>query len=66
MTQAVLEAQDGKYTRELPIATTEILALFKSNEVVTSISFRPSGADLFVLSTENPFKIDDWKADGHT
>ena len=66
MAQAVLEAQDGKYTKELPTATTEILALFKSNEVVTSIPFRPSGGDLFVLSTENPLKIDDWKADGHT
>ena len=55
-----------QYTRELPIATTEILALFKSNEVVTSIPFRPSGGDLFVLSTENPLKIDDWKVDGYT
>ena len=60
MAQAVLEAQNGKYTRELPIA------LFKSNEIVTSIPFRPSGGDSFVLSTENPLKIDDWKADGHT
>ena len=50
----------------MPIATTEILTLFRSNEVVTSISFRPSGDDLFVISTENPLKIDDWKADGHT
>ena len=50
----------------MPIATTEILALLKSNEVVTSIPFHPSGGDLFVLNTENPLKIDDWKVDGHT
>ena len=31
-----------------------------------SIPLRPSGGDLFVLSTKNPLKIDDWKADGHT
>ena len=45
MAQSVLDPQDEKYTRELPIATTEILALFKSNEVVTSIPFRLSGGD---------------------
>ena len=39
MAQAVLDPQVRKYTRELPIATTEILALFKSNEVVTSIPY---------------------------
>ena len=66
MAQAVLDPQDRKYTRELSIATTDILALFKSNEVATSIPLRPSGGDLFVLSTKNPLKIDDWKADGHT
>ena len=29
MVQAVLDPQDEKYTRELPIATTEISAFFK-------------------------------------
>ena len=43
------------------ILNEQILAFFKSNEVVTSIPFCPSGGDLFVLSTENPLKIDDWK-----
>ena len=37
MAQAVLDPQDRKCTRELPIAITDILALFKSNEVVTNV-----------------------------
>ena len=45
MAQSVLDPQDEKYTRELPIATPEILALFESNEVVTRIPFRVSGGD---------------------
>ena len=57
MTQAVLDPQDGKYARELPIAKTEIVALFKSNKVVTSIPFCPSGGDLFVLSIENHLRL---------
>ena len=66
MAQPVLDPQDGKYTRELRIGATEILAFFKSNQAVSTIPFRPSGGDLFVLSTEDPLKIDDWKSDGHT
>ena len=66
MAQAVLDPQDGKYTRESPIGATQILAFFKSDQAVSTISFRPSGGDLFVFSTEDPLKIDDWKSDGHT
>ena len=66
MAQAALDPKDGKFVRELPLGTTEILALFKSSEAVTNIPFRPSGGDLFLFSTEDPLRIDDWKSDGHT
>ena len=48
MAQAALDPQDGKYT-----CNNRIFG-FKSNEIVTSIPFCPSGGNLFVVSTENP------------
>ena len=67
MAQAVLDPQDENYTRELPIATTEISAFFLSQMKLSLASLSVFLVVIkFALSTEYPLKIDDWKADGHT
>ena len=41
----VLDPQNRKYIRQLPLGATEILALFNSSQVVFNIPFQPPGGE---------------------
>ena len=64
MAQAMLHGHCPK-EKQIPLTTGEVLELFRSDNTVQSIPFRPSGGQIFLFKPPSPIEKDDWKADGH-